>query len=213
MLSTLRSPHLYPVSCCGGLQDKATQGCGSSTPWLATGQEGLVRKYGKAFMRLGWWEMHCAAQSALPDGVICFDSRFSRCRSFTNITAKCLELQSPTLWSSLPKLAGCQPLVGYQLHRETCMLCSPLSPKGTQMTPGPPVHCCTAFCVLPTPHPSYFLVQLRGDGGRRDGALQQPRRRRDCVQRQGAHRRRRRLLRRPAAVPGRWPAQVSGERS
>jgi hypothetical protein len=49
------------------------------SPLHAAGQEGLVRKYGKAFKRLGWWEMHCAAQSVLPEDVICFDSRFARC--------------------------------------------------------------------------------------------------------------------------------------
>ena len=29
-------------------------------------------------MRLGWWEMLCAARGVLPEDVICFDSRFSR---------------------------------------------------------------------------------------------------------------------------------------
>lgn len=68
-------------------------------PLLAAGQEGLVRKYGKSFMRLGWWEMHCAAQSVLPEDVICFDSRFARYGVFHVQHRWNLGTAVPKVWS------------------------------------------------------------------------------------------------------------------
>ena len=83
---------------------------------LATGQGGLVRRYGKAFMRLGWWEMLCAARSVLPEDVICFDSRFARCDTVhvCQIYARCLDPHSHDVRSTgiVPQLARYQQIVG-----------------------------------------------------------------------------------------------------
>ncbi len=75
---------------------------------LLTGQDEMMLKYGRPFMRLGWWELHQILAAAQPEGSVVFDSKFAGC------PCRCWAL--PGLLACVPALTFAAVIVSYKLH-------------------------------------------------------------------------------------------------
>ncbi len=56
-------------------------------------QEGLLKKYGAAFNRTGWWELHNAVFGELPPGTVSFDRKFAGYAGFSFSNFCCFSVQ------------------------------------------------------------------------------------------------------------------------